>query len=163
MHDDSIISNRPIRNRPVHHPALDAHNRTVIIFLTVCTKVRRPLLTSTEMHHSLHSAWLTAGHWLVGRYVVMPDHIHLFCAPNVIPAKPLTNWVRYWKAIVSKTSGAAEGTFWQTDFWDTQLRSHESYAAKWDYVRQNPVRAGLVSRPDDWPHQGEFNPLRWHE
>src|SRR5256885_6005252 len=27
------------------------------------------------------NAWKTADHWLVGRYVIMPDHIHLFCAP----------------------------------------------------------------------------------
>ena len=27
---------------------------------------------------------------------------------------------------------------------------------KMEYVRENPVRAGLVSRADDWPHRGEF-------
>jgi len=28
---------------------------------------------------------------------------------------------------------------------------------KWEYIRQNPVRAGLVSVPDDWPYQFQFN------
>lgn len=80
-----------------------------------------------------------------------------------MPARPLGNWVRFWKAIASKASDAAEGTFWQTDFWDTQLRGHESYASKWEYVRNNPVRAGLVDRTEDWPHQGEMNLLHWHD
>lgn len=80
-----------------------------------------------------------------------------------MPAKPLGNWVRFWKATISKAHGATEGTFWQTDFWDTQMRGNESYATKWEYVRNNPVRAGLVSTADDWPYQGEMNLLRWHD
>lgn len=71
--------------------------------------------------------------------------------------------MRFWKTTVSKSLMAREGTLWQTDFRDTQLRRHESYAAKWEYVRQNPVRAGLVKHADEWPYQGELNLLRWHE
>ena len=36
------------------------------------------------------------------------------------------------------------------------MRDDESYTEKWIYVRENPVRAGLVARADDWPYQGEF-------
>lgn len=41
------------------------------------------------------------------------------------------------------------------------MRSAESYDAKWEYVRANPVRAGLVADPDDWPYQGEISILPW--
>lgn len=92
--------------------------------------------------------------------MVMPDHIHLFCAPGTIPPESLQSWVAYWKHLVAFVSG---GSFWQKNFWDTQLRRHESYAAKWDYVRNNPVRAGLVTKPEEWPYQGELNVLRWHD
>jgi len=34
------------------------------------------------------------------------------------------------------------------------------YDEKWEYVRQNPVRAGLVAESDDWPHRGEMHALR---
>jgi putative transposase len=163
MDDGLNIPGLPARNRPVHRPVFETHNRSVIVFLTVCSKDRRPILATAETHQTLRTAWACASHWLVGRYVVMPDHIHLFCAPNVMPAKPLGNWVRFWKATVSKAHSAVEGTFWQTDFWDTQLRGHESYASKWEYVRNNPVRAGLVARTEDWPHQGEMNLLHWHD
>jgi putative transposase len=39
---------------------------------------------------------------------------------------------------------------WQRDFFDHRLRSHESLDEKWAYIRANPVRAGLVARPEDW-------------
>jgi hypothetical protein len=42
-------------------------------------------------------------------------------------------------------------------FFDHVLRSRESYEQKWLYVRENPVRAGLVQRVDDWPFAGEIH------
>ena len=53
-----------------------------------------------------------------------------------------------------------EQPIWQKSFWDTQLRQGESYAEKWEYVRQNPVRKGYVSDPESWAYQGELNELR---
>ena len=43
-----------------------------------------------------------------------------------------------------------------TGFFDDVLRNDESYGQKWEYVRENPVRAGLVARADEWPYEGEF-------
>ncbi len=39
---------------------------------------------------------------------------------------------------------------------DHVIRNTESYSQKWDYVRENPVRAGLASAADEWPFQGEI-------
>jgi len=75
----------------------------------------------------------------------------------------MDRWVRFWKSLVTKSLACREGSLWQTDFWDTQLRCRDKYAAKWEYVRNNPVRAGLLKRPAEWPYQGELNVLRWHE
>jgi putative transposase len=46
--------------------------------------------------------------------------------------------------------------FWQEGFFDHVLRSDESYSQKWNYVRENPVRAGLVKSVEEWPYQGEI-------
>ncbi len=46
--------------------------------------------------------------------------------------------------------------FGSPGFFDHLLRNDESYAQKWEYVRQNSVRAGLVESPEDWPYQGEI-------
>jgi len=112
------------------------------------------------MHEFLRAAWLKSTTWLIGRYVIMPDHIHLFCAPGTILPESIQTWVAYWKRLAAFASG---GSLWQKNFWDTQLRQHESYVAKWDYVRNNPVRARLAAKPEDWPYQGELNVLRWDD
>jgi hypothetical protein len=52
-----------------------------------------------------------------------------------------------------------ERPFWQKRFFDHVMRSAESYEQKWTYVRDNPVRAGLVGRAEDWPYQGEIHHL----
>ena len=54
-------------------------------------------------------------------------------------------------------------SLFQRECWDTQLRKGDSYAVKWEYVRNNPVRRGLVDNVDAWPYQGEMNVLEWHD
>ena len=49
---------------------------------------------------------------------------------------------------------------WQEEFFDHLLRSGESYESKWEYVRDNPVRAGLVKCASEWRFQGELNKLQ---
>jgi REP element-mobilizing transposase RayT len=129
------------RSRPVHPLPVDYTNRCTIIFLTVCTKNRQAVLANETNHQHLLAAWRKADHWLVGRYVIMPDHVHLFCSPSTIPAQPMDSWVRFWKSLVTKSVACGEGLLWQTDFWDSQLRRRNNYDAKWKYVLNNPVRA----------------------
>jgi REP element-mobilizing transposase RayT len=93
----------------------------------------------------------------------MPDHVHLFAAPSSRDAKQLSDFIGGWK---NWTQGRVRESVlpsfaWQREFFDHLMRSSESYADKWEYVRLNPVRAGLVARPEDWPYQGEINALRW--
>ena len=143
---------------------MDAGNLSPILFLTVCTAGRRRILADVGIHRVLRSAWEKADRWSVGRYVLLPDHIHLFCSPATQAITPVKKWVQYWKAIASRAwPRPEEQPIWQVDAWDTQLRQGESYAEKWAYVRENPVRHGLVQRPDDWPYQGEMNVLEWHD
>lgn len=125
--------------------------------MTVCTKDRKPILDNESAHQTLVRVWTAADHWLVGRYVVMPDHVHLFCARARWDAVPLTNWVAYWKSQASKSwHDPNERPLWQQQFWDTRIRPGREQE-KWLYVVENPVRAGLVACASDWPFQGELN------
>jgi len=152
----------PGRKHPAHISPVERHNEPVIVFLTVCSKDRKRIFASGDVAQVIADAWIEATSWCVGRYVIMPDHIHLFCAPNVVPPEPLDQWVRYWKNNASKNwPRPNEHPIWQRDFWDTQLRRHENYDEKWEYVLENPVRAGLVTKSDDWPFHGELNVLAW--
>ena len=160
----SMEQDLPQRKHPTHQPLVTTGNLSPIIILTVCTKDRKPLLTRSEVHPLLISAWQQAHQWHVGRYVLMPDHVHMFCRPACHDAENIRSWMRYWKSVVTRTWPCPKDKpLWQQDGWDTQLRRGESYQAKWEYVRFNPVRAGLVGAPEDWPFQGELNILEWHE
>jgi REP element-mobilizing transposase RayT len=139
----------------------DRRDRPLIVYLTVCTKRRKPILANPETHELLRAAWRDARSWLVGRYVVMPDHIHLFCAPAKSEAQPLLQWVKYWKSATARNWITPTDTpVWQRHFWETQLRRSEGYDQKWQYVVENPVRAELVTKPEGWPYQGEMNILQ---
>jgi putative transposase len=79
-----------------------------------------------------------------------------------LPPQALAQWVRYWKNLASrKWPRPTEQPIWQRDFWDTQLRRDENYDSKWQYICENPVRAGFVAQSQDWPFQGELNMLQW--
>jgi len=99
--------------------------------------------------------------WFVGRFVLMPDHLHLFASPSP-EAKSRAQWLKLWKSISSRHLVEVlhfNPPLWQTDTFDHILRSAGSFSEKRDYVRANPVRKGLVNRTEDWPWQGEIHPL----
>ena len=78
----------------------------------------------------------------------MPDHVHFFVAgPREFH---LSAWVRALKLALSSRV-ERPGPHWQEGFVDHLLRHEESYEEKWDYVRQNPVRANLVRAPEARP------------
>jgi putative transposase len=96
--------------------------------------------------------------WLVGRYVIMSDHVHIFCVEAAGGSRhSLSRFVGAWKEWTAKELIRTLPTttpVWQKRFFDHVLRSEESYAEKWEYVRDNPVRAGLVVDSNSWPFQG---------
>jgi REP element-mobilizing transposase RayT len=138
--------------------------RTPIYFVTACTSRRRKILSTSAVHQSFikfardgpqHSAW-------IGAYVLMPDHLHLFVAVDDEKIT-LTDWMKSLKNVLSRrlrSTGILPPHF-QKGFFDHVLRSAESYGEKWHYVRENPVRAGLVRRWEDWPFRGEIFALEY--
>ena len=133
-----------------------------LYFLTLCTFQRQSILAQPATHASfLHFCQGASAHAAyVGRYVLMPDHLHLFVTftPEGIS---LSDWVKSLKNALSKTwrlAGIAS-PHWQKGFFDHIMRSADSYAEKWEYVAANPVRAGLVASSDTWPYQGSIHDL----
>ena len=161
---ESETQDLPRRSSLPHHPAAPRFDQSIIIFVTMCTKNRRRLLAKNDTHEIIRSCWQEADAWLVGRYVLMPDHLHFFCAPATYPATPLRKWMFRWRATATRNwPREGEKPIWQKDFFDRQLRRGESYSRKWAYVLNNPVRAELAESPQDWPYRGEMNNLAWRE
>ena len=130
-----------------------------IVLLTVNAKDRIPWLAQPLVHGSLKEIWRSADAWLVGAYVLMPDHLHLFCAPRDL-AFTIEKWTAYWKSRFSRRHVDQSWT-WQRACFHHRLRDARQYAEKLAYVRENPLRKKLVVRPEDWPYQGKIHELRW--
>jgi REP element-mobilizing transposase RayT len=144
------------------HPAggiLHVDGQPTIVFDTVCAKVRTGWLANEIVHQCLRQVWQAATAWRVGRYVIMPDHIHYFAGATNSPIS-YDRWVTYWKSQFTKQRRMGSH-LWLTGHWDVRLRSMSKYEEKLEYVAQNPVRRGLVSTAKDWPFCGEIHQLRW--
>jgi REP element-mobilizing transposase RayT len=156
--------NDPVRAERIRR--LDrVFQRFPIYFITACASDRKPILTRREVRDAFlafaqrgeeHGAY-------VGSYVIMPDHLHLFVALE--PDRELSVWMKSLKNSLSKTMRALAipAPHWQKGFFDHVLRSDESYSQKWEYVRDNPVRAGLAKTFEDWPYWGELWRLEYRD
>jgi len=137
-----------------------------LYFVTVCCAKRRPILAHDSLAKIMISAWRESTRlygWTVGRYVIMPDHVHFFARPQS-NAMPLSFFMRNWKRwtanqIAKQT--AISLPLWQSEFFDHVIRSADSYTEKWRFVRENPVRVGLVAISSTWPYSGEINLLQF--
>ena len=174
-------NNHPNRRHPSRNSVMEHFdNRSIILYVTAVTHKRMRVLANDDAHGCLRKAWETASNWLVGRYTVMPDHTHFFCAPARYPYSGFHQWMQYWKSLSAKSfwktptgrrvrmsmnpeGGNQNPPLWQRDCWDRQMRTGESYEEKWNYVRNNPVRAGLVEKAEDWKYQGELHKLGWRD
>jgi REP element-mobilizing transposase RayT len=132
-------------------------------FITFNTYKRRPILANSGVHQVFAGYCGRAEERgiAVGRYVLMPDHAHLFVALSEDMA--LSPWIRALKTVVGKEliGRGIHIPHWQQGFFDHVLRSGESYGEKWEYVRMNPVRAGLCRVPEEWKYQGEIVRLEY--
>ena len=128
-------------------------------FVTFNTHQRLSLPARDEIHDVFDSFCVRAEEHniAVGRYVLMPDHGHLFVA-FPMTGMTLSEWIGAIKTVLGKRflRLGMQKPHWQDGFFDHVLRSAESYAQKWEYVRMNPVRAGLCDQPEQWPYQGEI-------
>ena len=130
-----------------------------IVFLTVCAKDRKPWMTQPAVQNSLEEIWRNADAWLVGDYLLMPDHLHIFCAPRDLKFT-IEQWITFWKSQFSRKH-LDEDWEWQRKGFHLRIRSAQEYSEKWLYVRENPIRKNLVKNMDDWKYRGTVFPLRW--
>ena len=94
----------------------------------------------------------------VGSWVIMPNHIHFLFRPAPEPSLGLQI-----KNLKGKTAREANkllnrrGTFWFPDYFDRMIRDEEHLRKTRYYIEQNPVKAGLVPRAEDWQFSSAYN------
>ncbi len=127
------------------------------IFVTFCKLGREPFPAAARtvvLQHCLHDHGKRIHLYIA---VVMPDHVHLL----LTPLQDEQGWPYALPAILKVIKGVSarsvnqllgcSGPVWQEESFDHVLGSTGSFAEKLEYIRQNPVRRGLVQRPEDYP------------
>ncbi len=150
--------------RILHHPPRIApfqkYDRP-IWFVTFAMYDRKPELASSKVYgRFVRFGEQQASRGIaIGRHVIMPDHVHLFI--RLVPEYELGTTIGFLKKALSAVLEqiGVQAPHWQPGFFDHLLRSAEAYSEKWEYVYQNPVRAGLVGSPEEWPYSGEIVPI----
>ena len=86
--------------------------------------------------------------WHITLFVLMPDQLHAVLS---FPRdKSMSEVVRNWKRFHT----GVDRVIWQEGYFDHRLRADErgtQLSTKINYIRQNPVTAGLCVRAEDWP------------
>ena len=85
-------------------------------------------------------------------WVVMPNHIHLL--GTRYEGYTLAGIMQSFKSLTShKVNKMLErsGQFWMTDYFDRYIRNANHFARTVRYIENNPVKARLCARPEDWP------------
>lgn len=103
--------------------------------------------------------------------VVMNDHVHLLIKPwvKIETDRQDAYPTKYWSissimhSIKSYTSKQIPkvmkhiGTVWSQESYDRIVRDEQEFNYTWEYIRQNPVKAGFSNSPEEYPYFWESN------
>lgn len=85
-------------------------------------------------------------------WCVMPNHVHVLIRP-LEPwsvGKIVYSWKRHTARQANEFLNRTGGAFWSLDYYDRFIRDEPHFLRAVDYIHQNPVKAGLCSKPEDW-------------
>jgi putative transposase len=86
--------------------------------------------------------------WHITLFLLMPDHLHALLSFAL--DESMSEVIRDWKRFHTRKNGVA----WQEGYFDHRLRADErgtQLSGKMNYIRENPVIAGLCTKAEDWP------------
>jgi REP element-mobilizing transposase RayT len=123
-------------------------------FITFCVKERaiKPFCNSVNANIVEQAIYHYHGKQCnIDNYVIMPDHVHLLMTPH--PSfdfrNILENLKRYTARMINKDS-QIHGSFWQTESFDHLVRNMGYWVRYFDYIHNNPAKAGLVKNPNEY-------------
>jgi putative transposase len=85
-------------------------------------------------------------------FALMPNHVHVLCTPN-IPLGQIMQRVKGGTArLANQVLGSTGKSFWQDESYDHYVRNSNEFGRIQRYIELNPVRAGLVATPEEYPY-----------
>lgn len=127
----------------------------IYLVTTICAN-RYPSFKQAEKARVVAAKLMEPGLWGDSRllcWVLMPDHMHaLIELGQERTLSALMQRVKAVSALAVQRSLGAPGQFWMPGFHDRALRAEDSLHEAAEYILQNPVRAGLVDVPREYPY-----------
>lgn len=121
-------------------------------FVTFSCHNREPLLGTPESRDSFEITFEQVRQWYgfhVRGYVLMPQHVHLLISEP--KRAKLSTALQMLKQNAARELRLPEGNpFWQERYYDFNVWSEGKRIEKLRYIHRNPVRRGLVEKPEDW-------------
>ena len=91
------------------------------------------------------------GHYELGAYVVMANHVHLLVRPRIAPARLLKSLKGATAPEANRLLGRTGEPFWQKESYDHCVQNDREFEKIRMYIETNPVKAGLVRNSQDYP------------
>ena len=124
--------------------------------------IRAPFTSCPALGQQANDSLLfyrTQGKLLIFAYCLMPDHLHILACPQ--GGANLSTVLGSYQSYVTRLAWnhGVIGKLWQRSFYDHIVRQSDDAQAIVAYILNNPVKAGLVERWQDWPWCGMPDPL----
>ena len=98
------------------------------------------------------------GRYRLHEFVVMPDHFHLIVTPaEDVPLEKAGQYIKGGFSFRAKKELAFQSLVWQEkSLTNHRIRDAEDYQKHREYIHNNPVKAGLVKTPSEYPYSSAF-------
>jgi putative transposase len=126
----------------------------ILYFITLCVKDRERVLHDPAVWQATVASFEALRRWFVCSAVLMPDHLHALVSPREDRDIPIGDFSGGFKRLLRQH--LPHSWNWQRSGFDRLLRNHDDAYRQWLYMRDNPVRAGMVSSWEEWPYYFDY-------
>ena len=127
------------RAESLHLITFSCFNRLPLLMRAGARETFEAVLEETRARHNAR----------IYAYVLMPEHVHLLF--NEPPEILLAQFLKALKQVTSRRLRGSREKFWLEHYHDSNIRGEAARSEVIRYIHRNPVKRGLVNKPEDWP------------
>ena len=129
-------------------------------FVSTQTAQRQPLFRHDRWAKLLGQSLFHYGEndYRLHAFVIMPDHVHILITPKVTIEKAV-QLIKGGFSFRARKELVWKFEIWQQGFTDHRIRDEEDWQHHLEYIRQNPVKAGLVTELSNYQYMGFPDPV----
>jgi len=115
--------------------------------------LREPEVAAMVQESLLHFA---GSRYTLHAWCIMPNHVHILMQPanDITMSTSMASWKKYTGRRISewrqRNRGVPPGPVWHREYFDRYMRDDDHYRNAVEYIHQNPVKAKLVARAEEW-------------